>query len=541
MTPEERLRSPFKSGPVPVLRDWRSMPVADLSRAERNMKWIETVCVIPEGALVGQKLRLAEFQEAFFYSVYDNPAKTRRAIFSIARKNAKSATIATIVLLHLAGPEAVLNSQIVSGAMSRDQAALVFALAAKMVQQSELLQSRVKINPSGKKLLGLRMNVEYKALSAEAKTTHGLSPVLAILDEIGQIKGPQDDFIDAVTTSQGAHAQPMLIALSTQAATDADLLSQWLDDAERSQDPRIICHLYAALPDAGIMDEEGWRMANPALGLFRSLDDLVEQAKQAVRMPSVENTFRNLILNQRVAVTAPFISRAVWKACAGDWTDFDTKTQLFGGLDLSGTTDLTSLALIGKIGEHWHSQIYFWTPEDGLEERAKRDRVPYDLWAKQGLLRLTPGRTVDYEHVARDILDICDGLNVHSIGFDRWRIDLLAKEFSRLGVDTTVAKKDGGKLPLVPHGQGFKDFSPAMDVFEAELVNGRFRHDATDVLTMCAGNAVVIKDQAGNRKLDKTKATGRIDGIVATTMAFGATVLAAGEVDKPRTYQLFFI
>ncbi|KVR97207.1 terminase [Burkholderia vietnamiensis] len=515
------MTSPFRCGPVPVLRDWRSLPNAELTRAERAMRWIEGACVIPEGALVGQPIRLADFQQAFFYSVYDNPAGTRRALFSIARKNAKSATIACILLVHLAGPEVILNSQIVSGAMSRDQAALVFNLASKMVMLSKYLQKKIKILPSGKRLIGLEHNVEYRALSAEAKTAHGLSPVLAILDEIGQIRGPQDDFIDAITTSQGAHANPLLIALSTQAATDADLLSQWLDDAERSGDPRIVSHLYAAPNDAKLDDRSAWAAANPALGLFRSLADLEEQMKQAARMPSMENTARNLLLNQRVSVVSPFISRDVWESCRGTVLPFDAYTVIYGGLDLSARTDLTSLVLIGKIDGKWHSVPYFWAPEEGVTDRAKRDRVPYDLWASQGFLRLTPGKSVDYEYVAHDIADICSGLNVHSIAYDRWRIDLLKKEFADMGVD----------LPLVPHGQGYKDFSPALDALEAELINARMVHDGSPVLTMCAANAVLSKDPSGNRKLDKAKATGRIDGLVALTMAHGAVVLAAGNED----------
>lgn len=255
-------------------------------------------------------------------------------------------------------------------------------------------------------------------------------------------------------------------------------------------------------------------------------------------MPSVENTFRNLILNQRVSTVAPFVSRDVWKACQGIAAEFDKDTQLFGGLDLSARTDLTAFALIGRKDGKWHARVWFWVPEQGIKDRAKRDRTPYDLWAEQGHLRTTPGRTVDYECVARDIAEICAGLRVHSIAYDRWRIDLLKKEFSDLGIDAETPAKDGGLLPLVAHGQGYKDFSPALDTLESELVNGRLVHEGNPVLTSCAANAVVAKDPSGNRKLDKSKATGRIDGMVALAMAFGATVLAASDVEPEKTYQL---
>lgn len=528
-----RVRDPVSPGPLK-----QTIPQ---TRGERVIAFCERYLRVPEGALVGQPIRFEEFQREFILSIYDNPHGTRRAYLSIARKNGKSAVIACILLAHLIGPEAKLNSQIVSGAMSRDQAALVFNLAAKMVQLSTEIAPLVRINPSAKKLVGLPLNVEYKALSAEAKTTHGLSPVLAILDEIGQIRGPQDDFIDAVTTSQGAHAEPLLVAISTQAANDADLLSVWIDDALKSNDPHIVCRLYAAHQDAELLDREAWKAANPALGVFRSEKDVEEQAKQAVRMPSVENTFRNLILNQRVSTVAPFISRDVWKSCGARPMEFEPGTQVFGGLDLSARTDLTSLVLIGRMDGVWQTHAYFWTPADGIKDRAKRDRAPYDVWAREGFIRTTPGRSVDYEYVARDIADICAGLNLHSIAYDRWRIDLLKKEFSDIGVDADTPAKEGGRLPLVPHGQGFKDFSPALDALEVELVNGRIAHGSTPVLTMCAANAIVNRDPSGNRKLDKQKATGRIDGLVAMGMAFGATVLAASDVEPERTYQFFVL
>ena len=499
-----------------------------MTRADKIIRFIEKHCVTPEGAHVGAPLVLAEFQKQFIRDVYDNPAGTRRAILSVSRKNGKSGLIAGLLLAHLVGPEAKLNSQIVSGAMSRDQAALVFNLAAKMVQLSPKLSGLVRIVPSGKRLLGLPLNTEYKALAAEGKTAHGLSPVLAILDEIGQVRGPQSDFIDAITTSQGAHANPLLIAISTQAAGDADLLSTWIDDAAKSNDPRIVCRLYAAPDGCDLMDMEAWKAANPALGLFRSLDDLREQMAQAARMPSMENSARNLLLNQRVSTECPFISPDVWKACAGTPAPFDD-APVYAGLDLSARTDLTALVLIGKVDGAWQVQPHFWTPAEGLLDRAKRDRVPYDLWHRQGFLKTTPGATVDYEHVATDMAEICADLNLQAIAYDRWRIDILKRELERVGIE----------LPLIEWGQGFKDMAPALDHLEAELLNGRIAHGNHPALSMCAANAIVTKDPAGSRKLDKARATGRIDGLQAMAMAFG---VAAGADDSPAfDGEVFFV
>lgn len=491
-----------------------------MTRAARVIAFIERHCLTPDGAHVGKPMRLAEFQKQFIREVYDNPAGTRRALLSVSRKNGKTGLIAGLVLAHLVGPEAKLNSQLVSGAMSRDQAALVFNLAAKMVQLSPKLSSLVRIVPSGKRLRGLPLNTEYRALAADGRTAHGLSPVLAILDEIGQVRGPQSDFVDAMTTSQGAHEAPLLIAISTQAASDADLLSVWLDDAKASADPRIVCHLYEAPAGCELLDAAAWKAANPALGIFRSEDDLREQMTQAQRMPSMENTARNLLLNQRVSTESPFVSPDVWKSCGTAVLPFDG--PVFCGLDLSMRTDLTALVIVGKVVGVWHVASHFWTPEQGLIERARRDRAPYDVWARQGLLHTTPGATVDYEFVAEDMAAILADLDVRAIAYDRWRIDLLKKELDKIGSD----------LVLEPFGQGYKDMAPALDALEAELLNGRMAHGMHPVLAMCAANAVVTKDPTGARKLDKSRATGRIDGMQALAMAMGVAVRAeeAGEV-----------
>jgi phage terminase large subunit-like protein len=154
-----------------------------------------------------------------------------------------------------------------------------------------------------------------------------------------------------------------------------------------------------------------------------------------------------------------------------------------------------------------------------MSDRARRDRAPYDVWHRQGYLHSTPGATVDYEFVASDMAAILSGLNVQAVAFDRWRIDLLKKELDKIGCD----------LPLIPHGQGFRDMAPSLDALEAELLNARVAHGGHPVLGMCAANAIVVKDPAGGRKLDKSKATGRIDGLQAMAQAFGVAAQAVEE------------
>ena len=495
-----------------------------MTRGEKVIAFIERYCKVPEGKLVGQPLVLEPFQKRFILDVYDNPATTRRAILSMARKGGKTALIACLLLAHLVGPEARLNSQIGSGALSRDQSALVFNLACKIVQQSPRLSELVKIIPSGKRLIGLPMNVEYRALAADGKTAHGLSLVLLIGDEWGQVRGPQSDFIDALVTSQGAHENPLQLVISTQAASDGDWLSLEIDQALTGNDPQVICHLYAAPEGCDLMDESAWAAANPALGLFRSRDDLAQQMREAVAMPSKANTVRNLLLNQRVSTDSPFVSADVWKRNGADpLSSPPPDVPLFGGLDLSARLDLTAFVLVGQVDGVWHVWPYCWTPGTGVQDRAKRDKAPYDLWARQGLLRTTPGASVDYEHVATELAEICAGLNVQGIAFDRWRMDVMAKELAAVGFD----------VPLMSWGQGYRDMSPALEYMESELVNGRIAHGMHPLLTMAASNATTLQDPTGAKKLDKSRKTGRIDPLQAMAQALGL----AARMEAEEQYQ----
>ena len=488
-----------------------------MTRGERVIAFIERFCRIPEGRHVGKPLRLMKFQRDFILAIYSNPAGTARAYLSIARKNGKTALIAALALAHVVGPEARQNSQVISGARSREQAALVFKLAEKMIRLSPELSRLVKIVPSHKQITGLAMNVEYRAISAEAGTAHGLSPVLAILDEVGQIKGPQDAFVEAIETAQGAHENPLLVAISTQAATDADLFSIWLDDAEKSADPRIVSHLHAAPENCDLMDRAAWLAANPAMGEFRTVADLEDFATQAARLPAKETSFRWLYLNQRIDATAPFISRAAWQDCAASVVESFKGLPVFGGLDLSEVSDLTALALVAPVDEVWHVKPTLWLPGKGLAEKARADRVPYDVWHKQGWLTATPGPTVDYEYVAEYLATICSELDVRKIAFDRWNWRHLKPWLLKAGFSEDQLEGDVAIFEQM--GQGFQSMSPALRDLEGAILNKTIAHGGNPVLTMCAANATVQADPAGNRKLSKIKSHGRIDGMVALAMA----------------------
>jgi phage terminase large subunit-like protein len=501
-----------------------SLPGRTETRGEKVCRFIERHLKVPEGDLIGQPMKLAEFQRRFILEVYDNPNGTSRAYLSIARKNAKTALIAAIVLAHIDGPEAFPNSQIVSGARSRDQASQIYKYASKMVAASPTLSNRIRPVPSSKKLIGLAANVEYQALSADAKTNHGLSPIVAILDEVGQVRGPYDDFVEAITTSQGAYDNALLFAISTQAASDDDLFSRWLDYARDTKDPHTVCHLYTAPEDCDMGDEKAWAAANPALGLFRSKVELERKYKVAAEMPTEENSFRWLYLNQRISADAPFVSKGVWLDNAGSPENFDGR-DVYGGLDLSQRNDMSALVWIAD-GDTVDVEPHFWLPEQGLEFRSRREKVPLDLWAKDGHLHTSPGSSINYRHIAEEIAEACDRWNVRSIAYDPNMFEALKPHLEDLGLDT----EDKALFHKVP--QGYAGMSPCVGELQALLLDRKLRHGGHPVLEWNAKNAVLVRGRVSDQfMLAKPRGADhrRIDGLVALSMAAGRRAMMLEE------------
>ena len=494
-------------------------------RVKDIIRFIETL-IVPSGKGEGKPFKLRPFQKRFIRDVY-NPVKdgkriVRRAILSVARKNGKSVEIACLALTHLGGPEAVKNGEIYSAANDREQAALIFKYAAQIVRAEPELESLIKIVDSTKTMVCYANGSIYRAVSAEAGTKFGLNPTVVIYDELAQARNR--DLYDALDTSMAAREEPLFIVISTQSNDPQHILSQLIDDGLSGRDPSTVCHLYAVDDDAEniFTDQKLWKLANPALGDFRSLPEMKTAAKRAQRMPSFESAFRNLYLNQRVNAESPLIPRSEWLACKGE-APINPGDEVYLGLDLSGKTDLTALVAI-TTGDQDRVKTWFWKPEASLDEHEKRDRVPYFVWKQQGHIETTPGRAVQYDWVAQRIGEIVHTYKVVGMAYDRWRIDDLLNAMGKIGLDCYVDGKDeprAGALRLVPWGQGYVDMAPAVDALEEAILQRRFIHDGHPVLTWNFSNAMIISDPAGNRKLDKSKSRFRVDGAVATAMAIG--------------------
>ena len=493
-------------------------PKPKQTRAERNIEWCEKYLFLPEGKFVGQKFVMAEFMRDDFKAIYDNDHGTRRAIISRGRKNAKSVECAAIALLHLCGPEYVPNGKLYSCAQALRQAAIIYDIMAKMVRMSPVLRRVVEIKETYKELHCPKLGTVYRALSADKKNAFGLSPVLTIHDELGQVKGPRYPLYEAMETATAAQDKPLTVVISTQAANDSDLLSLLIDDAKTGADPHTVLRLQTAPMDDDPFDIATVRKANPAFDLFMNRDEVLAMAEDARRIPSRESEFRNLILNQRVEASNPFVTPSIWKACGENAVQpLGNMTPVYGGLDLSSVADLTALVLIGQpVDRIWSVHPTFWLPAEGLAEKAHDDRVPYDLWAKQGFLKTTPGPSITYEYVAHHLRELFTIHNIKKLAFDRWNMVALKPWLEKAGFSAAMIEDR-----FVEFGQGTKSMSPALRTLEEVLRNKQLAHGNHPVLAMCAACAVVEGKDDANRKLSKNKSSGRIDGLVALAMAMG--------------------
>lgn len=496
-----------------------------LSRVEKVIAFLEDLPVTA-GSQAGTKMIIRDWQREFLEAVYkedaDGNRPVRTAILSMARKNGKTGLAAGLALCHLAGPEAEQRGEVYAAANDRFQSGKMFAEMVAIINEHPELDERCNIIRFRKEievLEGQGKGSIFAALSSDATTKLGLSPSFTVIDELGY--APKRDLYDALDSAMGARDNPLLVAISTQAPDDNHVFSELIDYGLKCQsgeidDPSFHLTLYSAPESDDPMSRETWLKANPALGDFRSEPDVARQAAQAERIPSKMQDFRNKILNQRVAAHVRFIAKAEWDSCGGDIDIEALKGRpCFAGLDLSAARDLTAWVLVFPMDDgSVHVLPRFFLPENGIFDKSEADRVPYDVWARQGLLTLIPGSTIDPSFVAEAMAEDAARFDIQAVAYDRWRIEDLKRELNGIGAD----------LPLTPHGQGFREMSPAVDVLERHVAEGKLRHGGNPLLTMCAANAVVTLDPAGARKLDKSKAAGRIDGLVALAMGLNAMV-----------------
>jgi phage terminase large subunit-like protein len=485
-----------------------------LSRVAGVIAFLEDL-EITAGKRAGTKLRLRPWQRKFVKAVYRTDKRgvrpIRTAVLSMARKNGKSQLAAALALCHLCGPEAESRGEIYSCANDRFQSARIFNEMVALIGRHPALSARTNVVSFRKEIHDLVNGSVYAALTAEPRTKLGLSPSFVIYDELGS--APDRALYDAMDSAMGARENPLMLVISTQAADDFAPMSQLVDyglkvRAREIKDSTFHLSLHCAQPDDDPWALATWRKANPALNDFRSLEDVKRLAARAQRMPGQENAFRNMILNMRVSAHTPFIERAVWKACGGA-ADVQPGSRIYAALDLGSTRDMSALVLIAEDLEGaFHVEPFYWLPGN-VEQRESEDRAPYGEWVREGYLE-SIGEATDPKVIALKIAELNGQYGIRALAYDRWRIGDLRRELDAIGCT----------VQLVPHGQGFRDMSPAVDILERLIIQRRIRHGNHPVLTMNAAAAIVTRDAAGGRKLDKAKSNGRIDGLVALAMAF---------------------
>ena len=530
------------------MRDWRKLAkkypdqLWKLTPGEQVCNFIETYMMTPEGEHAGKPFKLQLFQEYFIQAVFKpDHTRARKAILSVGRKAGKTTVSAAIMLalmfmrVYRAKGDAYTllapMTRINSAALSREQASLLHTYMSKILIQSPQFEGRFTVVPSTKKIVALSSGCEYTALAAESGKAMGLSPGALVGDEWGQIPGPSHPYVEALTTSMGAHKDPLLIIISTQAPSDAAYLSLEIDDATMNPKDEVVCHLYCADADLDFEDQKAWMQACPAVHAFRSANDIAQQAASAKRMPSQAAAFENLILNRRVSLERMWCSPELWRTNkeVPDIEVFRRAPIVAAGLDLSARNDLTACVLAARDSDGVvHTLPFVFSPADGIEERAKRDRAPYVQWAKDGKLILIAGSHVDYKQVAEYLRDKLQELeiNLDMICFDRWRIKLFQTAADEVGFAEGVE--------WVEVGQGFRDFSPRLETAMKILLDKKLAHGNHPLLNMAVANAISVVDPAGSTKLDKSKSTQRIDPLVALVMAVHP--VDEGHSNAPRSY-----
>jgi phage terminase large subunit-like protein len=465
----------------------------------------------------------------------DDPSRRayRTCYIEIPRKNGKSEIAAAFALYGLVG-DGVQGAEVYSAAADRDQAALVFNVAAQMVRNDQRLESRLKIIDSQKRIVDLKTGSFYRAISAEAYSKHGFNASMVIYDELHV--APNRDLWDVLTTSMGARSEPLVIAITTAGYDRHSICWEQHDYARKIldgtvNDPTFYPVIYAAPDDADWTDEAVWKACNPALQDFRDIDEMRALAHKAREIPALQNTFRNLYLNQWTEQAQRWIDMEAWNACAGqiDWKHLREAMKgrrCVAGLDLSSRTDLTALVLVFEDEDNIVTLVpFFWVPEDGILRRARVDRVPYDQWVRDELITPTPGNVVDQGFIREDINRIAGEYKLAELAFDPWNATKLSTELAGDGIE------------LVELRQGFRSLSEPTKHLGALVTGRQLRHGGHPVLRWMASNMVVRQDPIGNLAPDKSKVTERIDGIVATIFGIAA---ALKHPDNEPDYQVMF-
>jgi phage terminase large subunit-like protein len=323
---------------------------------------------------------------------------------------------------------------------------------------------------------------------------------------------PSRELWDVLATSQGARLQPLMMAITTAGYDRQSILWELYTHAKNVRarpaiDPSFLPILYEAPREASWTSEKVWKQANPALGDFRSLEEMRVMCARAQEIPAQENSFRRLYLNQWTDQAERWIALEAWDQCQGPAPSYRGR-PCYVGLDLSTTTDVTALVAVYPDGDAFDVRVAAFVPEAQILLRTHRDRVPYDEWARRGWLIATPGNVVDYERVREELNAWAAESDVREVAYDTWN-----------ATDLVNRLKDRDGFTCVPVHQTFAALSAPTKSLQRAILSRTLRHDGHPVLRAHVGNVAVETDAAGNLKPSKRRSMDRIDLVAALVMA----------------------
>lgn len=498
----------------------------DEKKADHAVNFIQQL-THTKGRWAGQKLKLLPWEIQVVRDLFgiigeDGYRQFRNAYIEIAKKNGKS-TLSSALALYLLYADGEPSAEVYSAACDRNQAAIVYNEAEKMVRGCPALMKRSKVNASIKRIVSYNPEGFYQVLSAETGSKHGLNISGLIFDEIHALKDRK--LYDVLTKYSGSSRTQCLFVSITTAGNNKESICYELHTkaldilAGKRHDPSFYPAIYGLTDEDDISDEANWYKANPSLGHTLTIERFREDYQNAMENPAELNLFKQLRLNMWVSSAVAWIPEHIYNKGA-DAIDMDSLRgrDCYAGLDLSSTSDITAFVLLFPPRNDTEKYIvlpYFWLPADTLDLRCRRDHVLYDTWAAEGYINVTEGNVIDYRFVQDFIERTCEKYHVLEIAYDRWNATMLVQNLIDEG------------LTMIPYGQGYKDMSHAAKQLYKLLMEGQVVHGGNPVLRWMATNVVMEQDPAGNIKPTKAKSIEKIDGIVALIMAMGRATVHA--------------
>lgn len=513
--------------------------------AARVIKFITEHCTHTKGQWAGKPFKLIPWQRDLIINLFgelkDNGMRQYRTCYTELPKKQGKTELAAAIALHMLCNDGERGGEVYSAAADRQQAGLVFQIASQMVVQDRTLSERLTIIESRNRIVDHASASFYQVLSSESYTKHGINPSCIIFDELHA--QPNDELWNVLTSgTHYARRQQLIFAMSTAGVFDTN--SIWWKIRDHSMkvrdgiidDPSFLPILFIADKDDNPEDEEVWKRTNPSMGHIFSIDVVREDFKLAKERPSEYNNFLRFRLNIPVSTLETWIKPEAWER--GNYPISEQELvckTCYGGLDLSSTTDVTAFVLLFPPefdGDKFKALPRFFIPEDNMAQRIRRDRVPYDIWVRDGFITATPGNVVDYNFILHQISEDAQKFDLREIAFDRWGATKVVTDLQNMGFEKPADNKYASRI-LFDFGQGFASMSAPTKELEKLIYSGELAHGNNPVLRWMINSVVITSDSAGNIKCDKGKSRDRIDGVIGLVMALDRALKNASEESEP--------